>query len=366
MFVNYNHSIINITSSILKHYHIKHPHQGIKVLDEALEKDYSHIVLVLLDGFGHNLIKAHLKPTDFLSTNEITTVSSVFPSTTAAATTSVLTGLTPYETGFLGWFQYFKDHDLHYTTFLNEDYYDKTKKIPKDFNETHFSRETFIEKIQKNHAIKGKVFFPFPIDKEGYNTLDKAIYEVVDYVSLHDKSVNYLYITEPDLTEHKTGTLSKETKSMAIRLNDLMQRLYQSLPNDALLIITADHGHTDVKSLPLNDFQDVLNTFEHKPSIEPRATSFHILEGQEKTFETLFNKYFSDDFDLYTKQAFLEKGFLGHGKKHYLVDECLGNYFSIAKGESYFQLDQVKFHTAHHAGATQNEMEVPLIFKGKR
>jgi len=358
---NYQHSIVNVTASVLKHFNITHPHPSMPVIDDYLKHKPRHITIVLLDGFGHNLLQKHLDQDAFLARHNKAKITSVFPSTTAAATTSVLTGLTPYETGYLGWFQYFKDEDLYYTTFMNEDYYQKEKPIPKDFNETHFKREHFIEKIQKQNAVKGKTFFPFPIDLDGYKDIEDAINRLADYQHLHDQTINYLYITEPDLTEHKNGVNTEATKTMVHTLNQTLESLAYKLPENSLVLITADHGLTDVTPIKLFDYKDITKTFKHNPSIEPRATSFSIKEGEEETFETLFNQYFSDAFTLYNKQSFLDSKMLGYGEKHRLVDYCLGNYFSVAKSDKFFALDDHKKHLAHHAGITPDEMEVPLI-----
>ena len=361
MDVNYKHSIVNVTASLFKHFNISHPHPSLKVIDAALTKKPNHITTILLDGFGSHLLNKHLKNEDFLNRYHKDTITSVFPSTTAAATTAVLTGLTPYETGYLGWFQYFKNEDLYYTTFMNEDYYDKTKKIPKGFHDQHFIRENFVDKIKKETAVNGKLFFPFPIDKNGYKDFEDAVNRVVDYQHLHDQTVNYLYITEPDLTEHKNGTLASETKRVVNTLNRVIESLALKAPENSLFLITADHGLTDVKPLKLFEYEDIVKTFEHYPTIEPRATSFHIKEDQKEVFEQLFNQYFGEYFTLYRKEAFLKTNLLGYNEKHPLIDYCLGNYFSIANDQYYFQLDDVKHHNAHHAGLSDEEMCVPLI-----
>ncbi len=71
------------------------------------EHQWNQIVVLLIDGMGSRLLKPNWKRTVFcgrISSKEVTTV---YPSTTSAATTSVLSGKSPAENGWIGWHQYF-------------------------------------------------------------------------------------------------------------------------------------------------------------------------------------------------------------------------------------------------------------------
>ena len=57
----------------------------------------------------------------FLIKNRIKPITTVFPATTVAATTSMMTGLNPVETGMLGWDMYYKDIDKTITVFMNSE-----------------------------------------------------------------------------------------------------------------------------------------------------------------------------------------------------------------------------------------------------
>ena len=51
-----------------------------------------------------------------------------------------------------------------------------------------------------------------------------------------------------------------------------------------------------------NCITKILKCLKRVPSIEPRATAFFIKDGKKEEFENLFNKYFSEYFNLYTKE----------------------------------------------------------------
>ncbi len=362
MKIDYTNSIVNLTHSLYKHYGLTPWHPTLSVVDDALAQGYNHVAVVLLDGLGNNLLKLHTDATPFFNETKVSEITSVFPSTTAAATTAVLTGKTPYESGYLGWFQYFKDEDIYYTIFKNEDYYDKEKFIPEGFFDTHFKQSTFIDRINEETKVHAKHFFPADIvGKEGYKTFDEGLKQLQKFQRQHDQTLAYVYSVEPDQNQHSHGLLHQSTKDVLSSLNASMKALKATLSKDTLVIVTADHGLSDVEPIPLFDYHDITATFEHLPANEPRMTSFFIKDAMREYFIEFFTQHFGDYFDLYTKEEFLTKKLLGRGEKSPLVDYCLGDFISVAKDKYFFKLTDDKTHHAHHAGITNDEIIVPLM-----
>ena len=71
------------------------------------EHQWNQIVVLLIDGMGSRLLETKLEKDSFLRTHQLKEVTTVYPSTTSAATTSVLSGKSPAENGWIGWHQYF-------------------------------------------------------------------------------------------------------------------------------------------------------------------------------------------------------------------------------------------------------------------
>ena len=94
---------MNVSCSILKHYGYPTKYDTILLCDRLLAKNYRNIVLILIDGLGESIIERYHDVTANLRRDHVDTISSVFPPTTAAATTAVLTGEPPVVTGWLGW-----------------------------------------------------------------------------------------------------------------------------------------------------------------------------------------------------------------------------------------------------------------------
>ena len=108
---NYEHSILNTITSILKYYGVNSKHKSLQELEPYLngEKKYKKVILLIMDGMGEHILK-DISPTGFLSENKSTVVTSVYPSTTTAALTTYYSGKPPYETGWIAWSQYFREY----------------------------------------------------------------------------------------------------------------------------------------------------------------------------------------------------------------------------------------------------------------
>lgn len=365
MKINYDASIVNVSNALLNHYGLPPYHTPLKAVSDELAKDYDHVALLVLDGYGHNLYDLHEQESSFLKNHTIRTITSVYPSTTTAATTALLTGLTPYESGYFGWFQYLKDEDVHYTIFMQTDYYDKQKKINPAIHK-RFERDDLFGRIERETGLKTKTIFPKKVDHvNGYDTLNDGLKTLSSFQKQHTKTLSYVYSVEPDLTQHLHGTHSSEVKHVLKSINDTLEAYQKTLPKNTLLIVTADHGLTNVKPINLFDYHDITATFETLPANEPRMTNFFIKPHMREHFIRFFEEHFNDFFDLYTKDEFLMKKLLGHGEKSPLIDNCIGDFIAVAKDQYFFKLSDDKEHKAHHAGGTDDEMIVPLIFISK-
>ncbi len=108
-------SLLSIPSSILKFF-------GVKPLKQALPEEFvknlegaDKVILFLIDGFGDKLYQEEGLKYKFFRTlfekgfySKITTV---FPSTTAAALSTINSGLSPLEHGLPEWNVYFRELD---------------------------------------------------------------------------------------------------------------------------------------------------------------------------------------------------------------------------------------------------------------
>jgi len=68
---DYDKSLLNITSTILRYYGISTPYKSIEVLEKELKKDYRNVVVFLVDAMGSEILKKHPDESRYLINNQI-------------------------------------------------------------------------------------------------------------------------------------------------------------------------------------------------------------------------------------------------------------------------------------------------------
>lgn len=127
------------------------------------------------------------------------------------------------------------------------------------------------------------------------------------------------------------------------------------------IFVIADHGHKNVENITLEDYPDIVECLEKNTSLEPRSVNFFIKKEKKQKFELLFNNYFSNDFDLYTKKDVINSHLFGNGKENKVFRDILGDYLAIAKTNKAILYGDSRILKAQHAGYTDDEIYVPLI-----
>ena len=179
------------------------------------------------------------------------------------------------------------------------------------------------------------------------------------------------YSDNPDGLLHKYGTDSSEVREYLLDAETKIKQMAEELPEDTLLIISADHGHKNIeKAYTLLDYPQIMECLITPPSLESRSVAFWVKEDMKAEFVERFNREFKDEFWLMTREEFLDKNMLGFGDKHPKVDDFIGNYIALSTSTSIIRLETflaegkpVKKST--HCGLTQSEMEVPVIIISK-
>lgn len=149
---NYNHSILNLITSILKNYEVETKYNTLEKIDKLLEKKYRNVVLVILDGMGENILK-NISPNGIFSKNKIDEITSVYPSTTTAAMTTYYSGKPPIETGWIAWSQYFKEYGRNIDVLPERDSYTGEKlKVKNQKISDIIGYKTVYEQIKEQNS----------------------------------------------------------------------------------------------------------------------------------------------------------------------------------------------------------------------
>ncbi len=353
---DYKNSIYNLIRSVMLNYGVEVDDTHI-VADEILAKNYKNVVIMLFDGMGVSTLE-NLDEDSFMRRHLKTSITSVFPSTTTAALTTMRCGLSPVEHGWLGWNQYLKEFDYNGVTLL-PNFIMGTNEQAADYHvgDKHLPFVSIFEKIMKKGFRVNLLSQHTP---DTFSTTEELILKIRNYCLEDEKKCIFTYYQEPDSLSHKKGSGSEEVITLLKGIDAELEKYLSDL-EDTVVFITADHGHTDVKHVYLEDHAELIDMLIRRPTLEPRAAAFYVKEGRKEEFEKYVKEHFSN-FLILSQDEVIDRKLFGPGRMHERFQEFIGDYMLISKDEYCIQYERKPNEfLSSHAGITEEEMMVPMI-----
>ena len=313
--------------------------------------DSNKILFVLVDGLRADLIKSNYKLT------------SVFPSTTAAALTSISTGLTPREHGLIEWFIYCKK--------IN----DVIASLPMRMKDTGEKvdlkkSDLFSGKILFNDLIKkGLSYYHFLPNEISESTYSKAHKSRIGYISFGDLASRliekmkredglfYVYLPYIDTIEHMYGYSYPGTKYAIEFINYWLKFVERKMKGTKYtLVLTADHGQVERKKFIDLKKMKIFKNIRFLTG-SPRD-NFLFVKNKEKTYEYLKKKLKNYADVYYSEEVF---DFMGIGKINKKTKMRVGDIVILPK-DSIFIWNK-KHYIGMHGGSSKEELQIPLLIK---
>ncbi len=337
------------------------------------------VVLILIDGLGYDDFMKAYSSLD-ISVSRVYKVTSVFPTTTSSALTTLLTGLTPGQHGVLGTCVFIKEvgsvvNTLSMSYVLGER--DSLLRSTSNLREL-FPIESTIFEDALSYGIRSRVYMPRGVSG-GLSRLIYAGAEVVEYITIYDAIVNcgkfleevdwafiLIYIPYVDNVGHTFGRDSEEFQVLTRELLHDVLKLAKSYLSRHSVIITSDHGVVDIrKFVRLNDLKGLLDMLLIPPYGDARCIHFR-LRPDIRPDEFIENAHRMGLKGLFlTKDDALNLGLFGEIREG--IDERLGDVIYIPeKGVSTayiyrVEAEEITVLKGHHGGLTEDELYVPLI-----
>ena len=358
------------------------------------------VVLLVIDGFGYKQFLNHLKENQFLTnlTNqgEVYPLTSVFPSQTTNALTTLNTGLTPQEHGLFEYFIYLKDIGV-----VNALQFERLgSKLQDNLIDRGFDPSILLlndKNIHNTLKQKGINTFTHVNTSNAFNVLSKLIFhgsKIIPSIKSSDTIVRlrknleenrgkrayfFVHIDTLDTIAHEYGPdsyeYSAELSSITYLLNrELVQKLENKTAKETLLLVTADHGSLNVdprETTYLNCLpKAILNLQVEKnnktilPIGGPRELFLHIKEDKlVETKEWLEQKIGNKAQIIETKKA-AETGLFGLGIPDREVFERTGNLMILPYGNETVWYENSEGNKisflGQHGGLHEEEMLVPF------
>lgn len=358
---DYRNCGLNIAAAVLAHFGVPctHPPQA-DVARMLAKKTYKNIAVMLFDGLGSMSVRELLPEDAFLRRCENCELTAVFPPTTVAATTSIESGEAPAEHGWLGWSQYIAPLDRLVDVFLDRDSVTHEKLGENKSVARHYMPyRNICEKLNDAGGVQAHIVSPFGTCKA--DTLDALFDTAQQLCHAAGRQYIYTYWAEPDHTMHGDGVMAPG--EIVHDIDRRVEAFCRAVPDDTLVLLTADHGLMDCKTLCMEDYPALMEMCVRPFGLEARDAAFYIKPEYMDVFPQEFQKAFADKgFWLIKSEEAVQLQLFGPGKEQALFRQSLGDYLALSAGE--YALSWT--YDPHplvgmHAGLSAREMLVPLI-----
>ena len=366
IYPDFNHSIVNIAATMAQFMGQETTYATLPQLTAQLQKNYQNVVYLVVDGMGSRVMQKNLPAKSFLRQHQIDELTSVFPSTTAAAVTSLISALTPAEHGWFAWsvdfdgdvIELFRNRNF-YTHELTPDRDFANHKLPyRNLWDYHKTDRTIYTCFPRK--ITTKVHSPNEVE---FGNLRQMFRQLDQICAGPEPKFVYSYYADYDSTMHLYGVTARQSRRMLKTIDRKIARLARRHP-DTLFVITADHGQTEIKGYTyICDDAAIQACLEHPLSLDPRGTCFKIKPDMHEQFRAAFQKY-AADYTLFPSQELIEKGVFGDFTKHPNYQKYLGDYIAVGHDAAkmmMFKRNKKHLYRGAHTGMTADEMYVPLI-----
>ncbi|WP_017942749.1 MULTISPECIES: alkaline phosphatase family protein [unclassified Thioalkalivibrio] len=355
-------------------------HPPLAGVSEHLGSD-RHIVLWLIDGFATR----YRRHTPLLGADYVTDLETVFPSTTATAISSILTGRAPAQHGLLGWHTRLSAAERTLTVLMGQErdsedrvstlgYRELTGRVQPDrLNDRIDCGMTcigpeWIGGTPYNRMMNGGGDFI------GFEDLSELPARVAAHVNATPgPHFTYVYWSELDHLGHEYGPESPEVERHLKQLDLAYTATCAQIQRpESVFLTTADHGMRSMeRRLDLREHPAVQACLRHRLTGEPRASLAHVREGRDADFLAALHAAFGDDVTVVPTADWLDPGTLGlppgHDREHPELRARAGDYLLLPAEDAYLvdppTDDEGPFFVGAHGGLSPEERHIPLFLR---
>jgi len=373
-------SIVNLMSSVAGAFGRHDPlYPPLRMLDDAPLPRDGHIVMWVIDGLGYRYLREARGAAVFQSHLK-GAITSVFPSTTATAVTTFLSGRPAQQHGLTGWHHYLEEVDqcvaiLPFETRAGGLSLTRLGVDPARL----FDQPTFFEGLDAecfnvspesiatstfNRAhTRGATTVPYRSHTQMFEAIERLTRET------GRRRYIYAYVPELDSSAHEFGVASAHTAGVLERLAQGLERLLRATAGRGVtLLVTADHGFVDIAAaqrLELGDHPRLQACLRQPLSGERRLVYCHVKPSMREAFETYAAEHLSHACTALPSATLIERGYFGCGPAHPKLAQRAGDY-TLMMHPGFTLKDWLPDEKPHtlvgvHGGTTQDEMEVPLV-----
>jgi hypothetical protein len=350
----------------------------------------SRVCVVVADGLGRNLLKQKSAHTPFLRSVlqagqwEVPVwLDSAFPSTTAAALSSLGTGLPPGQHGMVGYdvldpgqdrvVNLLGNWDAGVDPHLWQPFPTVLERAAAQVDVSTISLPQFGDSPMTQAALRGGRFV-------SGTTAHARTAAAADAMAGGGPSLMYFYVNELDKAGHRHGCQSEQWEHQLEELDATVKRLASALPAGSTIVLTADHGMLDVPAEHRIDYaaEPALVDGVRHTAGEPRMVHLYLEDdagtsGRDRLLAAWRNR-FGNRIWAFTRGEAVAAGLFGPvrpGVEGRIGDVMIAARESLALYDTRRSRPTAMDVVGQHGSLTKAEREVPLLCftaggKGKR
>lgn len=345
------------------------------------------VVVVVVDGFGFEQWARHHADHEFFARltdrAPVWPLTSVFPSETAAAMTTYMTGRMPVEHGLIGWNIPIKNTVIESLPFETKDGTDAGSALgiePDALQEGTPIAERFHEAgVETRHVVPESI-----VDGDGTTVLTQLPYDDLDgfarqlrsAIHATDNGFVHAYLPHVDTAAHEAGTTGDEYRStlesVSAALAATIDGVGERAAERTLLIVTADHGHVDtvpeenVDLLGIDRIAGVIERDTHgTPLLGGGGRNVHFYANDtapERIRDVLTDELGEREALVLEREAALDAGLFGPGESSDAFDRQCGDVIVVPRENTIWHGDEPEQlrYTGVHGGLHPDEQLVPF------
>lgn len=342
-------------------------------------------VVVMVDGLGREQLEHFSAHAPFLrmvlkrQSADQTEMSTVYPSTTAAALSTFGTGLPPGEHGLVGYDVYDPDRD----TVINQlggwdertepEAWQPASTIFQQLNEQRqtgvhdlqpvtVSLSAFEDSALTRASLQGPRFI-------GADDLAQRFLRATE-AAQHPGALIYLYINELDKAGHQYGPGSDTWLETLEEIDSHARRMTRRLPVSTLVAMTGDHGMIKVRPeqrIDYAQYEELIENVAHTAG-EPRMVQLHFdrdaTDADRQRVLDAWVHRFGDQAWILTKAQAIEAGWFGAVSprvRQRIGDVIIAGHEPIALYDSRRAAPHSFAMVGHHGAPTPAEVRIPWL-----
>jgi hypothetical protein len=340
-----------------------------------------NIVLMVIDGLGAKLLRACGRGAlrQHLETHPHAQLTSVFPSTTAAAIPTFMTGLTPAQHALTGWHMWLEELQavtaiLPLSPRIGPPFQTPREQLPAQLFD-HASLYSGMHRSAWVVSPQEIAFSPFNAyhsrgaDTLAYADLEGLLNTVSGLIQVPGRKFVYAYWPTLDSTAHRFGIDSAEVRAALERFCAGFDALLETVRgSDTQIIVTADHGFInspDDRVIRLEDHPELADMLVRPLCGEQRVAWCYLKPGASGDFERCAHARLGNRAELVSRERLLQENWFGPGVAHPKLASRIGD-FALVMQENWTIKDWLPGERQHnmlgvHGGVSTDEMQVPLV-----